>query len=296
MFGYVLVDKPNMYMKDFTMYKAFYCGFCKGVGKKCSQIMRFTTNYDMTFFDILLHSVYDKEPVIKNEVCVLNPLKKKSICKSDELTEISIDVNNILLHYKLRDDIYDSKSGKGKFIDGALLRRHYKKSAARQPEVDKLCADNYTELRRLEKEKCDILDAVAHPFAQIMKGITQITFKDKYDENIGELMYNLGRWVYFCDAADDIEDDYKKNQYNPFLIGYDYKDKATFDKDKGEEIAFVLKSAYNAICKAFEGVKTPRYEGVLTNIIWYGLLGTTNKIIGGQKVAKKSVFRTGIEQ
>lgn len=28
--------------------------------------------------------------------------------------------------------------------------------------------------------------------------------------------YNLGRWIYLMDAADDLEEDREKNNYNPF--------------------------------------------------------------------------------
>ena len=65
MFGYVVPDKPNMFIKDFTMYRAFYCGLCKTIGKKCSQSMRFFTNYDMTFFAALLHAVRGEQVEIR---------------------------------------------------------------------------------------------------------------------------------------------------------------------------------------------------------------------------------------
>ena len=33
MFGYVRVDKPNILIKDFATYKAYYCGLCKTISK-----------------------------------------------------------------------------------------------------------------------------------------------------------------------------------------------------------------------------------------------------------------------
>ena len=32
-----------------------------------------------------------------------------------------------------------------------------------------------------------------------------------------QLGYFLGRWIYLIDAADDIEKDQKKNNFNPFV-------------------------------------------------------------------------------
>ena len=40
MFGYVRYDIPNLYIKDFMLYKAMYCGLCKGIGASCGQMAR----------------------------------------------------------------------------------------------------------------------------------------------------------------------------------------------------------------------------------------------------------------
>ena len=296
MYGYVIIDKPDMFVKDFAMYRAFYCGYCKSVGKKCSQIMRFTTNYDITFLDVLLHSVYGKEKELDNQVCVLNPLRKKTIALRDELTDRCIDANNILMHYKLEDDVLD-KSGAGRgFIDKVILRRHYKKSRARLPHSDEVCREQYKQLRRLEKENCADIDRVAHPFALIMREIGREVFAEKYTEDIGSLLYNLGRWVYLIDAVDDLEKDREKGSYNPFLAGYDFSTRERFIKDKEQELNFIFNACQSAIMDAFDKISTPLYEGVLTNILWYGLPATAKTIIGGNKIAKKSLFSSGIER
>ena len=75
MYGYIIPDKPNMYIKDFTYFRAFYCGLCKSIGSKCGQLARFSTNYDMTFYNILLHNILDKKVEISNETCILNPVR-----------------------------------------------------------------------------------------------------------------------------------------------------------------------------------------------------------------------------
>ena len=53
MFGYVIPDKPNMFMKDYSLYRAYYCGLCKAIGERCGETMRFLTNYDVTFLSLL---------------------------------------------------------------------------------------------------------------------------------------------------------------------------------------------------------------------------------------------------
>ena len=287
MFGYVLPDKPNMFMKDYAQYRAFYCGLCKSIGKKCSQPMRFTTNYDITFLNVLYHSIFDKEVEIKKEGCILNPFVKKPIVKDDELTRDIIDVNNILGHYKCVDDILDNKS-KGKWLfDKMLLKKHYRRSKKKFAKIDSIVNAGYEKLRALEKDNCASIDRVADPFANIMKGITKELFKEKYNEDLGNMMYALGKWVYIVDAIDDIDTDHKEKKFNLFLVQYDYIDKKTFLIEKHDELEFVLKNCENTICESFDKIKLTRYEGVLTNILWYGIKAKTQDILTRSEPCKK---------
>ena len=287
MFGYVLPDKPNMFMKDYAQYRAFYCGLCKSIGKKCSQPMRFTTNYDITFLNVLYHSVFDKEVEINNEVCILNPIQKKPVVKDDELTRDIIDVNNILGHYKCVDDILDNKSTSKWLVDKMVLKKHYRRSKKKFAKIDAIVDSGYKKLRDLEKENCASVDRVADPFANIMKGITKELFKDKYNEDLGNMMYALGKWVYIVDAIDDIDSDYKEKKFNLFLVQYDYIDKKTFLIEKHDELEFILKNCEKIISESFDKIKLTRYEGVLTNILWYGIKAKTQDILTRSEPCKR---------
>ena len=287
MFGYVLPDKPNMFMKDYALYRAFYCGLCKSIGKKCSEVMRFTTNYDITFLNVLYHAIFDQDVVIKEETCVLGPFKKKPIVQDDELTQIIIDVNNILGHYKCVDDIKDNKSASKWMFDKMILKKHYKKAKVNLEVIDKLVSNGYEKLRELEKKECKSVDIVADPFANIMKGIAKELFKDKYNDSIGDMMYALGKWVYVVDAIDDIDDDYNGKKFNLFLFDYEYIDKKTFLIEKHDDLEFILKNCYKTIVDNFNNLKVKKYEGVLTNILWYGIKAKTEEILSRSEKCKK---------
>lgn len=50
MFGYITVDKPEMKVKDFYRYKAYYCGLCKSLQENYGLKGRGDTLvYDVTF-------------------------------------------------------------------------------------------------------------------------------------------------------------------------------------------------------------------------------------------------------
>ncbi len=287
MYGYVLPDKPNMFVKDYSLYKAFYCGLCKSTGKMCGQLMRFTTNYDMTFLNVLYHAVLDKEVKFSEETCILNPIKKKSVVDDDELTHDIIDINNILSHYKCIDDVIDNKSLDKKIADDLVIKSRYNKSKKKFAKIDEIVSKGYNDLRLLEESNCGSVDRVAHPFASIMQGISKELFKDKYTEEIGEMMYALGKWVYIMDAIDDIDDDYKKGKFNLFLVNYEYNNREQFLLDKKGDLEFILMNCYNTIRKNFDKININKYEGVLTNILWYGILTNTKDMLTRKEKCKK---------
>lgn len=287
MFGYILPDKPNMFMKDYTMYRAFYCGICKSLSKHASQLMRFTTNYDITFLNILYHALNDVSVEISQEACILNPLKKKSIVKDDIYTQKILDFNTLLTHYKCLDDIIDDNSFSKKVVDNVVLKKYVKKAKKKLPEIDSIIDKGYKELRELEKANCSSVDRVAHPFANLMKESIKVLFEDKYTDSIGEMVYALGKWVYLMDAIDDIDDDYKEKKFNVYLTKYNYTNKETFLKDKKTELDFNLMSCYNTIVDEFDKLKINKYEGVLTNILWYGVLNNIKDILGRTQKCKK---------
>ncbi|MDE6211647.1 MAG: hypothetical protein K2G42_06710 [Clostridia bacterium] len=288
MFGYVIPDKLNMFMKDYYGYRGFYCGLCKSIGRRCGQLMRIGTTYDMTFLNVLAHAVLDVEMEMKMGVCVLNPVQKKLIGQDDELTKKVVDISTILAHYKCVDDFKDEKSASKKLADAVVIKRHYKKAKKLYPEFDRFISEEYQKLARLESEKCSSPDRVAHPFAEIMVRIGEVVFGDNYQEPVKNMLYNMGKWVYICDAIDDIDDDFKKKGYNVFLQNYDYKDKATFLQDKKDVLEYVLMSAYNAILEDFDKIQVKKYEGILTNIIWYGMLNNTKELLRRSEKCKKT--------
>ena len=61
MFGYVTVDKPELKVKEFYQYKAYYCGLCRTLNEEYGFRGRMTLTYDMTFLVVLLTSLYESE-------------------------------------------------------------------------------------------------------------------------------------------------------------------------------------------------------------------------------------------
>lgn len=279
MFGYVIPDKNNMYIKDFNVFQAFYCGLCRTLGKTGSQPTRLCTNYDVTFFSVLLHSLTEQEVTFERKICAYNGRRKASVA-ADELSRKMADLAVLLAYYNLDDDVRDGKILRAPVKWGLSLRRS--KAAKRLPKIDEMMRCRFAELRKLEKENCDSIDMAAHPFATLMRDITR--------EFVGEdcvtddFAYNLGRIVYLMDAVDDVEKDCKKGTYNPLVAAMGKcEDKARFLEKNREELEFLLGSTYNKIVGAYNMMPIKLYEGVLSNTVYLGIRMQMERLLKGEE-------------
>ena len=67
MFGYVVMNKPEIKFKDFDMYRSFYCGLCRELKERYGLSGQITLTYDMTFVILLLSGLYEP-PTKKGKV------------------------------------------------------------------------------------------------------------------------------------------------------------------------------------------------------------------------------------
>ena len=109
MFGYVVVNKPELKFREFDVYRAYYCGLCHSLSKRHGLSGQLTLSYDMTFLVILLSSLYEPEHSVTSKRCIVHPLKRQNIISS-EFTDYVADMNVILSYFKCLDDWQDDKS------------------------------------------------------------------------------------------------------------------------------------------------------------------------------------------
>ena len=277
MFGYVIPDKNNMYIKDFNVFQAYYCGLCKALSRSGSQLSRLCTNYDTTFYNALLHSLTDTEVKIERKLCLING-KKKPVIVTDDLTRKVADLSVLLVYYNALDDVHDGKRSRAAVV-GVLAAR--KRAAARRlKEADALMKESFRKLDILEKRNSAQLDLVADCFASLMRDVTRTLIPT--DEHIDTFMYNLGRLVYFFDAVDDAEKDAKKGRYNPLIAAYGKCDtKAEFLEKNAQELDFLLRSTYNKLVGAYNHMHIVVSEGMLSNTVYLGLNMQMERLLKG---------------
>jgi len=295
MFGYILPEKPELKIKEYELFRAYYCGVCKSICKRCGQVPRLALNYDSTFLAILLSSIAGEKACVNRERCIVHPLKKRSVIKNSDIIEYASDINIILAYYNLKDNWNDERSlasGMGLLA----LRRGFQKIRKKYAEKCDIIESKLRELNKLETEKCDSIDRAAEPFARLMEEIVAyepLCNEDRNEKILRWIGYNLGKWIYILDAYDDIEDDIKRKTYNPLILQYEYngEDVSGFKSRIKERVEFNLMYCLNQVAGAYELLEIKNNKGIIENILYMGMLRKTEQILntGSCREIEKSV-------
>ncbi len=286
MYGYIVPNTETISPRDFGMLKAAYCGLCVAIKEDYGQLPRFSVSYDMAFFTLVAIEVGAPVIEFENVRCIGQP-QLKTVIKPGPFTAKAAAVSMILFWYKLVDDGVD---GGKKSVLRKLMRRHYEKARLLAPEADRIVSDGYDKLREVEKERSASLDRAADSFAGIMAGLIQPFIHpgsgEKYRELAAGLCYNLGKFVYLCDAIDDVDEDASSCNYNPVLSAYpDYEKgkRKEYLERHARELSFALNSAVYRITECFNGIRCTEVEGVLKNVIYEGLSGKVEELLSSEK-------------
>lgn len=277
MFGYVKTDIPNMYVKDTVLYKSAYCGLCKSIGRECGNKGRLCLNYDLTFLSLLAHNVLDVDLEINKERCVIHWFRKRPVAKDDYITKRIANLNIILAYHKLSDDVNDSNKGR---LKRSFFKKSYKKAKKNEQEFDKIVENNYKILLDYEKKNGDSIDIASDSFGKMMKEISKELFGDKFNEELGALSYNLGKWIYLIDALDDFDKDKKNGEYNVFVNAYktSTKRKELIEQNRSE-LELIFGTILSDINEANSKIKYNFNCDLINNVLLKGLRMETIRIM-----------------
>lgn len=276
MFGYITVPKGLLTEEEYEIFTSYYCGVCKAMGKKASQISRLGLSYDITFLAIVLSGVYGNRSDSVRERCIAHPKKKNPCIKNDMVIDYSASVGVLLSYLKLADDWHDEKSIKA-LIGMAVFHSGYRRIMKNYPNEINEIKKQLNELSRLEKEKCKSIDETADAFAKILEYLCTPQFIK--DEALRRILawfgYNLGRWIYIIDAFDDIDDDRKTGSYNPLV-------EAGIEKSCAEQIELSLTFTLENLASAFELTEFKKNKNIIGKIIYTSLKQKQKIILEGK--------------
>ena len=267
MFGFVVADAETLSDEEKERYRSLYCGLCLALRDRYGQLSRACLTYDLTFFVLLVNSLHEPAEASGASHCVMHPVPAAARPWSrSPWTDYAADLSMALAYHKVLDDVADDGSAKARAA-ARLLAGAYERAQARIPDQCAEIERAMAAIRAIEQEDAEAEadpDAAAREFG-ILLGRLFAHNQGFWTESMEALGCALGRFIYLMDAYEDVEDDIRSGNYNPF------KDAFQNDKDFAEHCRQLLTLMMAECSREFEKMPILLHADILRNILYSGV-------------------------
>ena len=255
------VRKEELKIREFDRYRAFYCGLCRSIGKRCGAACRMALSFEMTFLAILQTALYESETKEEKKRCVFHPVHKR-LMLSNEAIDYCADLSALVSYYDLRDSWEDERRA-DKLAESALLKRAALRAGKTLPRQREAVEQYVKKLHEIEAANEQNLDAAANLTGEML-GELYVMKQDVYARDLRELGFYIGKFIYLCDSYEDIERDRKRNSYNPLISRFEEPNFAlNCEQMLGDMMACAV--------QAFERLPILQDAEILRNILYSGI-------------------------
>ena len=256
MFGYVMADVSSLSDGELAVYRSYYCGLCRALGRRGGSMCRLTLTYDMTFLAVLLSSLYCEEEELGHKRCSLHPRTDHPFVVNDTI-DYCADMNIMLTYYNLLDDWHDDKNISAA-LSAAALKKVSDGISDRYPRQSRAAAGALAELSEAERRGELNPDVPAACFGRLLAEIFAM-HEDEYAQRLRRLGFSLGKFIYILDAFVDLKSDLRRRKYNP-LSG-------VVNVDRNEILTALLADCADA----YEALGMTRNRGIVDNVLYSGV-------------------------
>lgn len=263
MFGYININQKIMTEENRQMYQAYYCGLCRRLKSSCGTKGQMLLNYDMTFLVVLLTGLYELFDDTAMITCALHPTKKRQV-RLNAATDYAADMNVILAYHNLIDDWKDDKAYTKRAL-AKMLDGDYARIMEKYPRQVRAVEEFMRRTGEAERNRETNLDAVAGLTGEML-GEVFCWREDEWREELKNLGFYMGKFIYIMDAYEDYDADLKKNEYNPltYLVRESAEDFDTLCR-------LLLTSMMSECAKSFERLPILLHADILRNVLYSGV-------------------------
>ena len=262
MFGYIAPVLSVLTPEQKHRYRAFYCGVCHALMNRYGRAGRISLSNDMTFLAILLSSLYEPETRESAARCVLHPAKPHPFLSSP-MIDYAADMNALLFYYKCVDQRMDDRSLRGRTGE-ALFRSALEKVREFRPAQAEEVEDSLNLLWEEEKKPAPDPDRLCNLSGRMLGTAFVPDPKDHWSPLLRSVGESLGRFIYWMDAWDDLEEDLKKGRFNPLAA---YRDRPDYREFCDETLELLIAEG----ARSFEYLPLEQDLELLRNIIYSGI-------------------------
>lgn len=267
MFGYIITNKAELKLKDYERYREYYCGVCNSLRERYGITSALTLSYDVAFMAILLSALYESETKRRSKRCMVHPVNKHFYLSND-MIDYAADMCILLSYYKCLDDWQDDRKIT-RLTYSAISRKSVRQIYSKYKKQAEAVREGIKRLGEFEKNGIDNIDMLSSEFGRLLGTLFCRTCMEKcFDTFYNELYdmgYHLGKYIYILDAYDDLEEDINKDSFNPF------KKISESDVDFDAYVKELLLMEAADAARAFEMLPIVKEVDILRNIIYSGI-------------------------
>lgn len=242
MFGYVKPYIPEMKVSHYEKYRAVYCGLCRSMGRVTGQISRLTLSYDFVFLAAVRMVLCETVPEFEPMRCIVHPTRRRLVMKDNDALGFTAAISAALAWAKNKDDLADEQGVRllKPYFLSPLMRYISRRGGRELPENTAETTLQYLSgLTDLEKQRCPSADEAAGVFGDTLGYVFSIGLEGERAEIAYEIGFSVGKFLYMCDAADDMTADIRHGRYNPLYLGWG---ELALDRKTGEMSDIVRES------------------------------------------------------
>ncbi len=296
MFGYVRPDAMALRVREYTCYRGVYCGLCRAMGQTTGQLSRLTLSYDFTFL-ALVRSILTEPFRFVPHRCAAHPTHTRLMAEPHPALTYTAAAAAYLTEAKRQDDWVDER-GLHRVPSALLLpltRPMQHKATKALPETETLIAVCERQLGLLsEKERggCGSPDEMAQVFGELLGEIFALGLPEPACRIAHAIGTGTGRYLYLCDAMDDLSGDVAAGRYNPLSVLWG---ELALDED-GKPTAMVRDGFVTAagldlagLGRAVELLPGGPMTEIVKNIVYLGMPDMVRRIADGKSINGKSI-------
>ena len=259
MFGFVTANIVDLSDEEKERYQAMYCGLCHALRVRHGNLARFALSYDLTFLIMLLGSLYEPAESRSEARCPAHPLKAQPTIATDH-SLYAADMAVALAYYKCLDDWNDEGKSTARYMNRILERSYRAVREMWQRQCEAIDA-GMAAVAAAERDPNVGPDEAGRRFGEIMGEIFVYDANDFWAPSLWRLGAELGCFIYFMDAAVDLDDDIAHDTYNPFK---------RLDLD-AETIRLLLQDLAGRAAETFETLPLERDLHTMRSVIYAGV-------------------------
>lgn len=279
MFGYLAMHRQLMTWNMQRCYRNYYCGTCFGLEFNYGQVSRLLLSYDVALLGILTKCHPD--PLRERYAC----LERCETCRHmfhGGAWEQMAAINLLLVNEKLKDDVNDDRSWKA-YVGKILLGRKIRKAQKQYPDMAHAIEKGYRNIYLLEKQNSKV-EEIEECFADMMEHtMSKCRTLEEWERGY---IRCISKWIYYIDALDDYEEDYRKKKFNPLKK----EDAKTFYEYTRKYILTIgqdLRRLYRNIVAVQKILPSESTEDRLLSYLLTGCIpATTARVLSGRKQVK----------